>query len=319
MFWSFRLMVALGFGSCCSSPRPSVVMAQRRLARKRWLLSCALWSIPLPWLAIELGWIVAEYGRQPWTISGVLPTHLSVSSLTPGQHLARLAGFVGFYTAAARRRALPDVQVRPPRPFHARHRPLSRRARHRASPQSWAPHDLRCSTTTTLKLIWWALVGVLLDRLRHPRRLRPGGGHAAALRRPQRRRTARVHQRRRPARGRATRSGSSRRAARSSPPGRWSTRRRSRASTAMLARAVRAVLAARSASTTGARSPIRAGAAPGTGACSSAAPCRRSIFGVAFGNLLQGVPFHFDADHARLLHRLVLRPAQPVRACWRAW
>ena len=42
--------------------------------------------------------MVAEYGRQPWTIYGVLPTHLSVSSLTPANIYGSLAGFVTFYT-----------------------------------------------------------------------------------------------------------------------------------------------------------------------------------------------------------------------------
>ena len=46
----------------------------------RWYLQLALCSLPLPWLATELGWIVAEYGRQPWAIEGMLPTALGVSS-----------------------------------------------------------------------------------------------------------------------------------------------------------------------------------------------------------------------------------------------
>ena len=43
------------------------------------------------------------------------------------------------------------------------------------------------------------------------------------------------------------------------------------------------------------------------------------VFGVAFGNLLQGVPFHFDADHARLLHGIVLRRCSIRSRCWPAW
>ena len=43
------------------------------------LLRALLWSIPLPWIAIEAGWFVAEFGRQPWTISDVLPVSASVS------------------------------------------------------------------------------------------------------------------------------------------------------------------------------------------------------------------------------------------------
>jgi len=54
--------------------------------------------LPAPWIACELGWFVAEYGRQPWTIYGVLPTHLSVSTLSVNSLYGSLAGFIGFYT-----------------------------------------------------------------------------------------------------------------------------------------------------------------------------------------------------------------------------
>ena len=65
---------------------------------RSWLLKLAVVAIPLPWLAAELGWFVAEYGRQPWTISGILPTRLSSSSLSTGDLYFSLAGFLGFYT-----------------------------------------------------------------------------------------------------------------------------------------------------------------------------------------------------------------------------
>ena len=71
----------------------------RELARSP--LRMTLWSLPLPWLAIELGWIVAEYGRQPWAIEGVLPTALGVSSVTVAQVATSLIGFVLFYSALA--------------------------------------------------------------------------------------------------------------------------------------------------------------------------------------------------------------------------
>jgi len=54
--------------------------------------------IPLPWIAVELGWIVAEYGRQPWVVDSILPTALGVSSLSVGQVAFTLAGFVLLYT-----------------------------------------------------------------------------------------------------------------------------------------------------------------------------------------------------------------------------
>lgn len=99
LFWSFRMMVGLGLWFLFVFAAAFYVVARRRLYRNRWLMRLALWSIPLPWVASELGWVVAEYGRQPWSISEVLPTHLSVSSVSAGQVYFSLAGFVAFYTA----------------------------------------------------------------------------------------------------------------------------------------------------------------------------------------------------------------------------
>jgi cytochrome bd ubiquinol oxidase subunit I len=99
IFWSFRIMVGLGLWFLFVFASAFLVVARRRLANNRWILKLALWSIPLPWIAIELGWIVAEYGRQPWAISEVLPTHLSTSSVTVGDVAMSLAGFILFYTA----------------------------------------------------------------------------------------------------------------------------------------------------------------------------------------------------------------------------
>jgi cytochrome d ubiquinol oxidase subunit I len=98
LFWSFRLMVGLGFWLLFVFAAAFYATARRRLYRNRWILRLALWSIPLPWIASEFGWIVAEYGRQPWSISEVLPTHLSVSSVSPGELYFSLTGFVAFYT-----------------------------------------------------------------------------------------------------------------------------------------------------------------------------------------------------------------------------
>ena len=98
LFLGFRLMVGLGILFLFIFSTSFYLLIRRRLAKHRWLLKLALFSIPLPWVAIETGWIVAEYGRQPWTISGVLPTHLSASTLQVNDLYFSLAGFMGFYT-----------------------------------------------------------------------------------------------------------------------------------------------------------------------------------------------------------------------------
>ncbi|MDP1634780.1 MAG: cytochrome ubiquinol oxidase subunit I, partial [Gallionellaceae bacterium] len=98
MFWSFRIMVLLGFSFALLFAVSFWYSAKNTFHEKRWLLRWALWSIPLPWIACELGWFVAEYGRQPWTIFGILPTHLSTSTLTANSLYGSLAGFLFFYT-----------------------------------------------------------------------------------------------------------------------------------------------------------------------------------------------------------------------------
>jgi cytochrome d ubiquinol oxidase subunit I len=99
LFWAFRFMVAFGFWFIALFATAFWLSARQRLNRYRWFLRAAFFTLPLPWLAAELGWIVAEYGRQPWVIEGVLPTALGVSSTDPGNVLFSLLGFVGFYSA----------------------------------------------------------------------------------------------------------------------------------------------------------------------------------------------------------------------------
>ncbi|OGB19900.1 MAG: hypothetical protein A3I64_13200 [Burkholderiales bacterium RIFCSPLOWO2_02_FULL_67_64] len=98
MFWSFRVMVGLGFLMLALFGLAFWSTLKLQCAARPWLLKWALWMLPAPWIACELGWYVAEYGRQPWTIYGVLPTHLSVSTLSVGSLYGSLAGFIGFYT-----------------------------------------------------------------------------------------------------------------------------------------------------------------------------------------------------------------------------
>jgi len=98
LFWTFRIMVALGFAMLALFGLALWYSVKGDFAERRWLLRWALWFLPVPWIACEMGWFVAEYGRQPWTIYGVLPTHLSVSTLTVESLYGSLAGFVGFYT-----------------------------------------------------------------------------------------------------------------------------------------------------------------------------------------------------------------------------
>lgn len=98
IFWSFRIMVALGFSFIAVLGYFFVVSNFRAMRYPRWALRLAVIVIPAPWIAAELGWFTAEFGRQPWTVDGVLPTALSVSHLSVADLAITLAGFVLFYT-----------------------------------------------------------------------------------------------------------------------------------------------------------------------------------------------------------------------------
>ncbi|SNY92701.1 cytochrome bd-I ubiquinol oxidase subunit 1 apoprotein [Cohaesibacter sp. ES.047] len=98
LFWSFRIMVGFGFLMLLLFGMAFYYTANKTIENKRWLLRTLVWCIPLPWLACELGWFVAEYGRQPWAIGEVLPTFLAASSLTIADLIFSLTGFMLFYT-----------------------------------------------------------------------------------------------------------------------------------------------------------------------------------------------------------------------------
>ncbi|MFP4098492.1 MAG: cytochrome ubiquinol oxidase subunit I [Alphaproteobacteria bacterium] len=98
LFYSFRAMVGLGVYMLVLISLGFYYNMRRTLCEKPWLLKAFLYSIPVPWIASELGWFVAEYGRQPWAIAEVLPTFLATSSLTTGDLIFSLTGFIVFYT-----------------------------------------------------------------------------------------------------------------------------------------------------------------------------------------------------------------------------
>ncbi|MCR6475108.1 cytochrome ubiquinol oxidase subunit I [Variovorax sp. ZS18.2.2] len=98
LFWLFRVMVGIGILLILLTGTFFVLSARRKLDKHRWLLKAAVFAIPLPWIAIEAGWLVAEFGRQPWVIEGVLPTAVAVSNLGVKTLLLTLAGFIAIYT-----------------------------------------------------------------------------------------------------------------------------------------------------------------------------------------------------------------------------
>ena len=98
LYWAFRVMV--GLGGYLFLLMVAVLWAERkkRLAEMKWLLRIALLSTPLVYLAGQAGWIVAEVGRQPWTIEGLLPVRAAVSSVSVAAVQTTFFIFVAIFT-----------------------------------------------------------------------------------------------------------------------------------------------------------------------------------------------------------------------------
>jgi cytochrome d ubiquinol oxidase subunit I len=97
-FIGFRGMVGLGFWFVLLSGAALVVSRRKTLEGNRFLLRLLLYSIPLPYLANQLGWMAAEVGRQPWIVYGLLRTSDAVSTnLTVGHVVGSLIGFTLLY------------------------------------------------------------------------------------------------------------------------------------------------------------------------------------------------------------------------------
>lgn len=93
-FWGFRLMVLLGVYMLAVTAAGVYLYRRNRLLDSPRYLRLLLYSIPVPYLAIDLGWMVAEVGRQPWTVYGLMKTVDSVSPVPAGSVLLSL-GVIG--------------------------------------------------------------------------------------------------------------------------------------------------------------------------------------------------------------------------------
>lgn len=98
-FWSFRIMMFLGFYFVALFAFASYYSLTNRLEKHPLLLKLSLWSIPLPFLASEFGWVTAEAGRQPWSVYGWLPTFQAASSHPMGYMIFSLIGFALIYSS----------------------------------------------------------------------------------------------------------------------------------------------------------------------------------------------------------------------------
>jgi cytochrome d ubiquinol oxidase subunit I len=100
MFWVFRFMAGIGF-LMIGLFGTAFILCTLRKHETKWFLRLAVLAIPLPWIAIEAGWLLAEVGRQPWAVEGVLPTFLGASSLTVAHLWTTIICFTLLYGALA--------------------------------------------------------------------------------------------------------------------------------------------------------------------------------------------------------------------------
>ncbi len=82
VFWAFRFMIGLGMLIALVMLLALIAVWKDKLGSWKWLLWLAIICIPLVYICGQSGWIVAEVGRQPWTIQGLLPVNVAISSLS---------------------------------------------------------------------------------------------------------------------------------------------------------------------------------------------------------------------------------------------
>ena len=101
VFWAFRIMVFAGLAMIALAAVALFLVLKKWLDRWPWLLRVLAWSIPLPYLANTGGWMLAEMGRQPWIVFGLMRTEEGISVITTGGMVVfSLVAFVLVYGAA---------------------------------------------------------------------------------------------------------------------------------------------------------------------------------------------------------------------------
>ena len=97
-FISFHLMVALGSTFILLMGLAVLMLRNGRLFKMEWLLKIFVWTTPLPLIAIQLGWISAEVGRQPWIIYNVMRTSDAYSTVvSSGEIIFSIVMFGSIY------------------------------------------------------------------------------------------------------------------------------------------------------------------------------------------------------------------------------
>jgi cytochrome bd ubiquinol oxidase subunit I len=97
-FYSFHMMVVLGFLFILIFSVTLYLLYKGTISDKRWFLWIAILSIPLPYIASELGWILTETGRQPWIIQDMMTVSKAVSQISTGTVITTFILFAVLFT-----------------------------------------------------------------------------------------------------------------------------------------------------------------------------------------------------------------------------
>ncbi len=97
-FYTFHIMVMLGFFFIFLFSLALFLLFRGTIGKHRWFLWIALFSLPLPYIASELGWVLAEMGRQPWIIQDLMPVSAAVSQISTGSVMTTFILFAVLFT-----------------------------------------------------------------------------------------------------------------------------------------------------------------------------------------------------------------------------
>lgn len=97
-FYAFRVMVGLGTLFILFFAVVLFFAVRKDISRPRWLHRAAIALLPLGYIASESGWLVAEFGRQPWAIQDMMPTWVAVSNIASGSVILTFFIFLALFT-----------------------------------------------------------------------------------------------------------------------------------------------------------------------------------------------------------------------------
>lgn len=98
LFYTFRIMVMIGMFYILLFAIVWYFNHKKTLIANKWILYVSLWSLPLAYIAGQMGWIVSEVGRQPWAIQDVLPVQAAISSLDVSSVITSFMIFLLMFT-----------------------------------------------------------------------------------------------------------------------------------------------------------------------------------------------------------------------------